>query len=103
MFKKRNAQGLSITTIIIAVIGLIVVVVLVAIFTGKIGDFGEGLDDTKTCSSICTALRKTTVVNEVKTTCKTSGQYLPGKYGDVTGGTGTTGTADFVPNVCCCK
>jgi len=44
MLKKRDAQGLSITTIIVAVIGLIVVVVLIAIFTGRIGSFGKGLD-----------------------------------------------------------
>ena len=58
MLKKRNAQGLSITTIIVAVIGLIVVVVLIAIFTGRIGSFGKGLDMTEkniiqSCSSLC--------------------------------------------------
>ena len=58
MLKKRNAQGLSITTIIVAVIGLIVVVVLIAIFTGRIGSFGKGLDAAEkniiqSCSSLC--------------------------------------------------
>lgn len=57
MLKKRNAQGLSITTIIIAVIGLLIVIVLIAIFTGRIGGFSKGLDTAetgvKTCSSMC--------------------------------------------------
>lgn len=44
-FKK--GQGISITTIIIAVLGLIVLVVLVLIFTGQIGKFGKGVDSQK--------------------------------------------------------
>ena len=55
MLKKRDAQGLSITTIIIAVIALVIIIVLIAILTGKLGDFGSGLksfgDASKTCSS----------------------------------------------------
>lgn len=44
MLKNRKAQGLSVTTIIVAVIGLIVLVVLVALFTSKLGSFSRGLD-----------------------------------------------------------
>jgi len=101
MFNKRNAQGLSITTIIIAVIGLIIVIVLIAIFTGRIGTFGQGLDETKTCSSICAALGKSGETDKIRSACQdANGQILPGKFGDVTGGTGTGDSID--PNVCCC-
>ncbi len=39
----RKAQGLSINTIIVAAIALIVLVVLIAIFTGRMGLFGRDL------------------------------------------------------------
>ena len=57
MLGKRNAQGLSITVIIAAVIGLIVLVVVVAILTGKLGGFSKGVDAasediTKNCAEI---------------------------------------------------
>ena len=54
MFKKR-AQGLSITTIVVAILALIVIVVVIAMLTGRLGAFGTGLeslgDPTKTCLS----------------------------------------------------
>ena len=37
---KKNAQGLSITVIIVAVIALLVLVVLALVFTGGLGKFG---------------------------------------------------------------
>ncbi len=43
MFKKRG-QGLSITVIVAAVIGLIVLVVIVAVLTGRLGGFSKGVD-----------------------------------------------------------
>lgn len=39
----KKAQGLSLTTIIVAAVGLIVLVVLVAIFTGQMASFGLGI------------------------------------------------------------
>jgi len=41
----KKGQGISINTIIIAAIALIVLVVLIAIFTGRIGSFGQGVDE----------------------------------------------------------
>lgn len=60
MLKKRNAQGLSITTIIIAVIGLVVIVILVAVFSGRMGQFGRNIDQMKqgSCVSVCSGLGK---------------------------------------------
>jgi len=43
IFKKKKAQGLSLTVIIIAVLAIIVLVVVIAIFTGKISIFGKEL------------------------------------------------------------
>tara|TARA_Y100000034_G_C6714605_1_gene315814 strand:+ start:296 stop:574 length:279 start_codon:yes stop_codon:yes gene_type:complete len=44
MYKK--AQGISLNVIIIAAIGLVVLVLLVAIFTGRINVFGTGVEKT---------------------------------------------------------
>ncbi len=41
---SRKGQGLSLNVIIIAALALIVLVVLVAIFTGQIGGFKTGVD-----------------------------------------------------------
>jgi len=40
---KKKAQGLSLTTIIVAAVGLVVLVILVAIFTGRMSLFGLGI------------------------------------------------------------
>jgi hypothetical protein len=40
---KKKGQGLSLTTIIVAAVGLIVLVVLVAIFTGRMGVWLGGI------------------------------------------------------------
>ena len=80
MLKKRNAQGLSITTIILAVIGIIIIIVLVAMFTGRLGIFSEKLEEQSDvkCPTLCTALGKT------KIDCSTDG-------------------AERVRKECCCK
>ena len=54
MFNKR-AQGLSITTIIVAVIGLIILVVIIVMITGKLGAFGEGVRVAGGCENVCKA------------------------------------------------
>lgn len=55
----RKAQGLSLNTIIIAAIGLAVLVILFAVFTGRIGNFNEGVDSAQrnilSCNAICDA------------------------------------------------
>lgn len=70
MLKKRSAQGLSITTIIVAVIGLVIVVVLIAVFTGRIGSFGTELDKSKTCTSVCTAIGLNPSGEDDRPTCR---------------------------------
>ena len=56
MFKNNKSQ-LSITMIITAIIGLIILVAIVLMLTGKLGGFDEGVtkisgDITKTCDEI---------------------------------------------------
>ena len=52
---KRKSQGLSITTIILAVIGLMILVVIIALLTGRLGGFSKGVGETGDCSSSCQA------------------------------------------------
>ena len=50
----KKAQGLSVTTIVIAAIALVVLVVLIAVFTGRMGIWGQNLDQaqkTQACES----------------------------------------------------
>ena len=60
MKKKKNAQGLSLNTIVIASIVLIVLVVLIGIFTGHIGNWIGGVDD---------ATKKTCPADQIKPSC----------------------------------
>ena len=57
MIFNKKAQGLPLTTIIIAAVGLIVLVVLVAIFTGRIGGFGTAVQEAGDlkCTDACIA------------------------------------------------
>ena len=54
----KKAQGLSLNTIIIAAIVLIVLVVLWAIFTGRMGGFSTSYSSTQSCKDACTAAGK---------------------------------------------
>jgi len=54
MLKKRNAQGMSIKIIIVAIIGLIILAAVVMMLSGNLGAFGGGIeavgDPLKTCA-----------------------------------------------------
>ena len=54
----KKAQGISINVIVIAAIALAVLVVLFAIFTGKLGVFSREVDKTDNCVARCTAIGK---------------------------------------------
>ena len=71
----KKAQGISINTIIISAIALIVLVVLIAIFTGRIGIWGQQVDDTSQVSCV-------SVGGEVVDECDLI-KTIPGKYSDV--------------------
>lgn len=94
---NKKAQSISINTIIIAVIALAVLVVLFAIFTGRLGIFSKGVGDTASCANSCKALNMKGDDAETKETCEgvavlTGNRYISGTYSDVPSG-----------RVCCCK
>ena len=79
----KKAQSISINTIIIAAIALAVLVVLFAIFTGRIGGFAKGVQDTDTCSQKCASLNMNPGLHpteDVKACAE--GQYIAGVYVD---------------------
>ena len=52
---KRKAQGLSMTTIVVAALALLVLVVLALVFTGRMGNFSTGVKEVGTCEQACIA------------------------------------------------
>ena len=50
---RKKAQGLSMNVIIIAAIALIVLVVMVAIFTGRMGNFARETDSCERNKGMC--------------------------------------------------
>lgn len=52
----KKGQDLSLNVIIVAALALIVLVVLVAIFTGRIGGFGKGTQEVQSQASSCATL-----------------------------------------------
>ena len=92
---NKKAQGISINVIIIAAIGLAVLVVLFAIFTGRLNIFSTGISKTASCDNACKAQGKSFGTESSDVSCKsdTTGTrtYIPGSYGDVPAG-----------GACCC-
>ena len=81
---NKKGQGISINTIIIAAIGLAVLVVLFAIFTGRLGIFTKGVQETDTCLQKCASLnmQQGTVLSSQGSKCDTDEQPIAGVYGD---------------------
>ncbi len=52
----KKAQGLSMTTIVIAALALLVLVVLTLIFTGRLGGFARGVDENTDCQTYCDSI-----------------------------------------------
>ena len=85
---KKKSQSISINTIIVAAIALAVLVVLFFIFTGRIGSFSQGVQETDTCAQKCSSLNmgEGTHLQNVGDSCrdpaqKIAGSYKDGKYG----------------------
>ena len=81
---SKKSQGISINTIIIAAIGLAVLVVLFAIFTGRLGIFTKTLKDTDTCSQKCSSINMKWVSSLTQDTksCPADNQYIAGEFSD---------------------
>ena len=77
----KKAQGISINVIVIAAIALAVLVVLFAIFTGKLGIFSREVDKTDNCVSRCTAIGK-----EKGTDLLVEGSQCPNDEDPISGG-----------------
>jgi len=95
---NKKGQSISINTIIIAAIALAVLVVLFAIFTGRLGLFSKGIQETTNCDQACKSAGYTGKGNSL----------LPdagGQYGDCSPGTKLTGyyeISDGIKRQCCC-
>ena len=100
MFKKRG-QGLSITVIVAAVIGLIVLVVVVAILTGKLGTFSKGVESAVSCENSCKAIGADKHSSLLKANCVTSAAIK--KVQIIPGGTGRFSDITLANNECCCE
>ncbi len=88
---NKKSQGMSINTIIIAALGLAVLVVLFAIFTGRLGIFTKTLKETDTCAQKCATLNAESAINPAQDkSCSEGQQYIPGEFSDSKNG-------------CCCK
>ena len=80
---KKKSQSISINTIIVAAIALAVLVVLFAIFTGRLGGFTKGVQDTDTCAQKCSSLNMNIGSNPSSDTKScVDGQYIAGSYVD---------------------
>ncbi len=87
----KKAQGMPVNVIIIAAISLIVLVVLVAIFTGRIGGLNRGIEGLKT---YCTAAPAGTdpkqlingVISPVNSDCASGFHEAIGKFEDLGNG-----------------
>lgn len=84
---NKKSQSLGINIIIAAVIGLIILVVLIALLTGKLGNFGKGVENTATCQNSCNAMGRT-VADAAKGSCDAifSAVFVDGKFKDVSSG-----------------
>lgn len=87
-----KGQSISINTIIVAAIALAVLVVLFAIFTGRLGGFTRGVQETDTCAQKCASLNLPNTADLSQFDCKqrNSGTSIAGKF------------SDTATNGCCC-
>ena len=95
----KKAQGLSMTTIVIAALALLVLVVLVLIFTGRLNLWGQGMDETNACQNYCKTIGLNAHINlddddTGKATCR--GDTLKGTVVPAVNGADDT-------KICCCS
>ena len=56
MLKKKKAQGLTMNTIILIIIGLIVLILVIFLLTGKLSGFGSSARQSNTCEFYCNSI-----------------------------------------------
>lgn len=69
---KTKAAALPINVMIIAIIGLIVLVIIVAMLTGRMGSFGGGLKSFGDAEKTCAQQDGTTIIKDECTGSQTS-------------------------------
>lgn len=81
---NKKGQSISINTIIVAAIALAVLVVLFAIFTGRLGGFTKGVQETDTCAQKCASLNMQagSLISTEGGQCASDEQKLGGTYSD---------------------
>ena len=82
---NKKSQGLSINMIIIAAIALVVLIVLWAIFTGRMGQFNIGVKDVESnirCTDDAIGGEVITLGENIKD-CPQGKAKIPGKFRDV--------------------
>ena len=87
-FKSKKADGMSINVIVVAAIALIVLVVLTAIFAGRMKTSGDKQDKStgETLSKVCTGIgRYCNSTDGQSSTCKGSNTNLGKDYIDCSG------------------
>jgi len=94
---NKKSQGLSINAIILVAIGLIVLVVLIAVFSGAMARFVQGLFGATTCEKACKSVDRAVYTDQTKDQCKTleaseRALLIEGEFDDVD-----------IGEVCCCK
>ena len=96
MNKNKKGVDISINTIIVAAIALAVLVVLFVIFTGRLGIFTKGVQETDTCRQKCDSLNMKpgadvpVTITPGSNPCPGEQRYVAGSYIDGKGG-------------CCCE
>ena len=90
---NKRGQSISINTIIVAAIALAVLVVLFAIFTGRLGGFTKGVQETDSCYQKCSSLSLPSISDLPQSDCtqRLSGSFIAGKFSDTPN------------NGCCCS
>ena len=94
---NMKGQGLSITTIVVAAIALLVLVVLVAVFTGQIGKTTQGINSCEGAGGVCEFEKPSgTYATDITKNCGDDTK-------DVTTGTGEDAKTDKVKKKCYIK
>ncbi len=92
----KKAQGLSMTTIVVAALALLVLVVLVLSFTGRMNIFSTGVQESSKCLTFCNSIGYENAYSTSESNCKIPSvpetKYVP-----------TIDGPDGTENQCCCK
>jgi hypothetical protein len=92
---QTKAQGISINTIIVAAIALIVLIILIAVFTGRMGWWGRDIT-TAQQGQLCTS-----AIGEEKNVCALDEEQVIGNFKRCTATDKTDGCLE--PGQICCK